>query len=171
MAPVIRRERRGDEAAIGEVITEAFHGHPFSQGREAAIVARLRRRHALAVGLVADDDKAVVGHAAFSRVLLSESGGGWYALGPLAVRPEHQRQGIGRALFAAGHVELRGLGAAGCVVLGDPIYYAKLGFQPAPALRLQGNPTATLLACLFGTEAPAGDVDFHSAFFESDETF
>lgn len=132
------------------------------------MVERLRRRHALVVGLVAEDaEGAPVGHAAFSRVVLSRSGGGWYALGPLAVRPDRWRQGIGRALVAAGLAELRALGARGCVVLGDPGYYGRLGFSPAPGLTFEEVPAGNLMAVRFTTDEPEGTVQFHSAFFEA----
>src|SRR6476469_1642999 len=50
---VIRHERPGDAAEIAAIIAEAFDGHPYSQGREASIVANLRRAKALVISLVA----------------------------------------------------------------------------------------------------------------------
>lgn len=170
MSPVVvRAERPEDHASIAAVITAAFEGHPHSQGQEASIVARLRRRHALVVGLVAvEQDGAVVGHAAFSRVILSRTGGGWYALGPLAVRPDRWRRGIGKGLIAAGLTELRVLGASGCVVLGDPGYYGRLGFSTAGGLSFQDVPSDHLMAVGFTPDPPKGEVAFHSAFFETE---
>jgi putative acetyltransferase len=50
-------------------------------------------------------------------------------LGPLCVAPEHQRQGIGSALIRAGHEQLKTLGVARVMVLGDPAYYGRHGFR------------------------------------------
>lgn len=81
------------------------------------------------VSLVAGDARAPVGHVAFT--LCMEGGGRTVALlGPLAVSPPHQRRGIGRALVEAGCARMAELGAARVCVLGDPAYYARLGFQP-----------------------------------------
>jgi putative acetyltransferase len=74
-----------------------------------------------------------VGHILFSPVTVKQSGLAveGMALGPLAVLPDHQRQGVGSALIRSG-LEL--LGARACpfvVVLGHPEYYPRFGFEPA----------------------------------------
>lgn len=54
-------------------------------------------------------------------------------LGPLAVEPAIQGQGIGKALV---HHSLQAATLAGhgiCVVVGDPNYYRPFGFGPAPS--------------------------------------
>jgi putative acetyltransferase len=54
-------------------------------------------------------------------------------LGPMAVLPEHQRQGVGSQLVEAGN---RQLGESGCpfiVVMGHADYYPRFGFVPASA--------------------------------------
>ena len=51
-------------------------------------------------------------------------------LGPLAVLPERQRQGLGSALVRAGLDALRDRGTRRVLVLGDPAYYARFGFAP-----------------------------------------
>ena len=74
--------------------------------------------------LVAERDGQVTGHAAFSpcQVVGTEVS----LLGPLAIHPDHQRQGLGTALIRAGLDRAQG----GCLVLGDPAYYSRHGFQP-----------------------------------------
>ncbi len=57
----------------------------------------------------------------------STSSGGFLALAPLAVLPERQGQGVGRALMEEG---LRRVSAP-VLVLGDPAYYGRFGFEPA----------------------------------------
>ena len=159
----IRDERAGDEAAIRRVTALAFAGAPHSDGTEAEIVERLREGHALAVSLVADDEGAIVGHVAFSPVTIEESGG-WFGLGPVAVAPVRQHHGIGHALITEGLARLRAQGAKGCVVLGDPAYYARFGFAPDPALTYPGPPPQYFQALRFDATPATGIVRYHPAF-------
>jgi putative acetyltransferase len=46
----------------------------------------------------------------------------------MAVDPEHQHEGIGRALIQAFLADARARGFQFCVVLGDPAYYERFGF-------------------------------------------
>lgn len=52
-------------------------------------------------------------------------------LGPLGVRPSHQRLGVGRALIEQVCHEAVRIGYRAIVLCGDPAYYAKVGFLPA----------------------------------------
>ena len=58
------------------------------------------------------------------------------ALGPMAVRPAYQRQGIGSQLVAQGLERLREQGCPFVVVIGHPEFYPRFGFEPAAALGL-----------------------------------
>lgn len=57
-------------------------------------------------------------------------------LGPLAVEPPLQGQGIGKALVRHGLAEARKRGHRLCVVVGEPEYYGPYGFANAPAAGL-----------------------------------
>jgi len=159
-----RDERAGDEPAIHDVVTSAFAQAAHSSGDEAAIVARLREAGALTLSLVAVESDRITGHVAVSPVLIEGQEADWFGLGPVAVLPDLQRRGIGAALVAAALQRLRDLGAAGCVVLGDPDYYSRFGFEPAARLRYGevSGPYFQLLA--FGAEVPEGEVTYHQAF-------
>ena len=74
------------------------------------------------------DSGAVAGHMMLTPAMIRPAGSRAALLGPLAVRPERQRQGIGRALIAAGMEQLRDAGAVRVFVLGDPAYYGRSGF-------------------------------------------
>lgn len=161
----IRDERPADALAITELTTAAFAGHPFSHGTEAAIVGALRAESALTLSLVAVDAGVIIGHAAFSPASLSGAPGAWYGLGPISVRPDRQRTGIGTALIEAGLARLRGLGAAGVVLVGDPAFYGRLGFHGHEGLDCPGvSPENTMALSLDGTPA-LGSMGFHPAFF------
>ena len=129
---VIRPESPADREAVREVVLAAFAGTDHSDGTpELAIVDGLRADGDVLplLTLVAELHDAVVGSVVCSRATLGE--GETVALGPLAVRPDHQQQGIGSALVAAvlATAEQQAVGAV--VLLGDPDYYGAFGFEPA----------------------------------------
>lgn len=160
-----REERPGDIAAIDAVVRAAFDGHPHSDGSEPAIVERLRHDGDLTLSLVIEDGDRVIGHVAFSPVRCSAPGR-WFGLGPVAVSPDCQRQGLGRALIAEGLQRLRGLGAAGCVVMGDPAYYGRFGFETDERFVYPGAPAEyfTRLAFTPLDDAAGGPVAYAPAF-------
>ncbi len=161
----IRDEAPGDEAAIAALTEAAFRATPRGDGGESALVARLRAAGDLALSLVAQNvDRAIIGHAAFSRVTISDGTPDWYGLGPLSVIPLRQSAGIGSELIRAGLARLRRAGAQGCVVLGDPAYYGRFGFRHDPRLVYPGPPPAYFQALVLAGEPPAGVVRYAPAF-------
>lgn len=140
MSMIIRDELPADSGAIRSAIESAFARAPHSSGTEAVIVDTLRARSALTISLVAEKQGDVVGHVAFSPVSVDRKFAGWFGLGPIAVVRREQRRGIGRALIEAGLERLRGMGAHGCVVLGDPTYYSRFGFVRDANLRFPAAP-------------------------------
>ena len=162
---MIRPEQSGDIPEIRTLITAAFLGAAFSDGEEATIVDRLRENNALAVSLVAELDGTVVGHVAFSLVAINGIESNWFGLGPVAVRPDHQRQGIGTRLIEAGLDLIRSLDAAGCVVLGDPGYYSRFGFRADPSLIFPGVPPEYFQCLDFIDNTRHGVVVYHDAFY------
>jgi predicted N-acetyltransferase YhbS len=134
-------------------------------------VDALRDAGQLALSLVAveasGDADTVIGHVALSPVTLTptpDGGPDWYGLGPLAVVPERQGQGVGSRLVRSALEHLSGLGAAGCVLLGDPAYYGRFGFRATPALVLAGVPAAYFQALAFGGAIPEASVAYAAAF-------
>ncbi|MDN3922679.1 GNAT family N-acetyltransferase [Roseateles violae] len=161
----IRAEAPADAAPIAALTRAAFAGQPYSSQTEAFIVDALRRAGALSLSLVAEDkDGGIVGHIAFSPVTISDGTPHWYGLGPLSVAPALQRRGIGQALVRRGLARLRTLGAAGCVLLGDPAYYGRFGFRQEPGLRLPGVPGEYFQALLTDGPLPGGTVAYHPGF-------
>lgn len=161
----IRVERPGDAAAIRALTRAAFARDGQAGLAEAAIVDGLRAAGALSLSLVAADAEGIVGHVAFSPVTIAGAARDWFGLGPLCVRPDRQRGGIGSALARAGLAHLAARGAAGCVLLGDPVYYGRLGFRADARLVLPGFPAACFLCLpLAGGGVPRGEVAYHAAF-------
>ncbi|WP_446326659.1 GNAT family N-acetyltransferase [Burkholderia pseudomallei] len=166
-AVTLRGERAGDAAALARVIVAAFADEPQGGQFERRIVDALRVDGRLSVSLVAVRDGRLVGHVAFSPVAIGAGGEGWHGLAPLAVWPGCQRQGIGAALVRAGLDALRRAGARGCVVLGEPAYYARFGFGPAGDIVFPQAPPDALMALPFGEHAlrPAGELRYHASFY------
>jgi len=160
----LRPERDGDAAAIRAIVTAAFLGAEHSSGTEGAIVDALRASDMLTVSLVADEDGEIVGHVAFSPITIDGADLNWFGLGPVAVSPDHQRRGIGARLIEAGLAQLREAGAQGCVVLGDPGYYARFGFASAPTLTYPGVPAEYFQRLAFAGAAPTGTVAYSACF-------
>lgn len=161
---IIRDEKVSDVMAISEVTKAAFAHHPYSHQTEHFIVDALRAADALVISLVAEIDGKVVGHIAFSAATISSGDEAWYALGPISVLPEHQRQGIGKALIEMGLSRLKALGARGCVLVGDPLYYQQFGFRNIPDLIYEGIPQEYVLALPFAEDHSRGLVGFHRGF-------
>jgi putative acetyltransferase len=161
---LIRPETSSDLEAISEVTKAAFADCPHGNHTEQFIIDALRKANALAISLVAEVGKKVVGHIAFSPVTISDGSAGWYGLGPISVLPELQKQGIGKALIREGLSRLKSMGAQGCLLVGDPSYYVRFGFKNDPALTLDGVPPAVFLALRFDDSKTSGAVTFHDAF-------
>jgi putative acetyltransferase len=165
-----------EERQIVHAIIETAFGRP----EEADLVARLRAEGAVLISLVAvldnaavldnvallEDagklDKRIVGHILFSRMFVetrAETAAGSVAavaLAPVAVLPEHQRQGIGGRLIRHGLDLLRRQGEQIVIVLGHPDYYKQFGFSTHRAALLESPfPRDTVMA----TELRRGALD------------
>jgi putative acetyltransferase len=125
----VRPERPEDIPAIREVNDRAF-----GRAEEGALVDALRSGCDGVISLVAVAEDRVVGHVLFSPATICAADGSAVAgmgLGPVAVLPEWQGQGIGGELIVAG---LAAAWAASCpfvIVLGHTTYYPRFAFEPA----------------------------------------
>ncbi|MBI1910898.1 MAG: N-acetyltransferase [Deltaproteobacteria bacterium] len=161
---IIRNEIESDIEAISAVTKAAFANHPHSNQTEQFIIIALRADNALTVSLVAEIEGKVIGHVAFSPVSISDGTHNWYGLGPVSVLPEHQKQGIGKALINKRLSLLKKSGAKGCVLVGEPKYYERFGFRNSSGLILEGVPQEYFLALPFDNDKAQGAVVFHHAF-------
>ncbi len=160
----IRNEQPSDIPHIFKLTQAAFKDIEYSSHTEQFIVNALRSSQQLTISLVAEYEGQIIGHIAFSPVSISDGTTDWYGLGPVSVQPEFQNQGIGSQLIHAGLDKLKMLKAAGCVLLGDPDYYARFGFKAKPELILQGVPAEYFQILCFTDKMPHGDVVYAKAF-------
>lgn len=160
----IRNEQPSDIPNIFELTQAAFKDIEYSSHTEQFIVNALRDSQQLTVSLVAEYEGQIVGHIAFSPVSISDGTTDWYGLGPVSVQPEFQNQGVGSQLIHTGLKKLKTLKAAGCVLLGDPEYYARFGFKAKPELVLQGVPAEYFQTLSFTEKMPHGNVVYAEAF-------
>ena len=162
---IVRPEHKDDIDAIRALTETAFKTAPHADGTEHLIIDRLRAAGVLTLSLVADADGVIVGHVAFSPVAVSDGSEGWYGLGPVSVSPSRQRGGIGSALINEGLTILKGEGAQGFALAGDPAYYRRFGFAAVAQLQTTGVPPEFFLVLPLHGAAPSGIVAFHPAFF------
>ncbi|WJK43006.1 N-acetyltransferase [Solwaraspora sp. WMMA2056] len=157
---LVRRERADDVAAVRAVVTAAFR-RPAESGPgqgpepddrppvEVGLLDELRADPGWipALSLVAVDGPAdtdpgapaavagqvdaggIVGHVVCTRGYVDDRPA--LGLGPLAVRPDRQRAGVGSALMHAVLAAAEARDETLVVLLGDPAYYRRFGLRPA----------------------------------------
>jgi putative acetyltransferase len=125
----IRPFRLEDAGAVREVHLRAFDG----RSEEPRIVELLHAADKAPVSLVTVLDDRVVAHILFSPVDVGERGpsSNIVALAPVAVLPEHHNQGIGSRLIRVGMEVCREAYYDAVVLLGEPGYYSRFGFERA----------------------------------------
>src|SRR5262249_61176373 len=79
---------------------------------------------------IAPDGAVLCGSVRYWPITIGEAPA--LLLGPLAVHPERQNQGIGKALMELSLKRAAELGHGLVILVGDPPYYARVGFAPVP---------------------------------------
>ncbi|WP_299151597.1 N-acetyltransferase [uncultured Tateyamaria sp.] len=161
---IIRDERPEEINAIYDLTQTAFAPMSYSDGSEGGIIDALRADNALTLSLVAIEGDEIIGHVAFSQVMVDGQDGPWFGLGPVAVAPAHQCQGVGSALIRTGLERLKGMDAACVFLLGNPDYYARFGFQAVETLWYGDRPSPYFQRLVLSGAEPRGQVVFHTAF-------
>jgi predicted N-acetyltransferase YhbS len=146
---ILREATEADAAAVLEVIQAAFGEYyeildpPSGTHRET--VDEIRKKMSLARTVLAVSGTAVIG------CVFSEERDGYVNFFRLAVRPEHRRQGVGRALidYVEAQAQARGFGRVRLGVrLALPrlhAYYQRLGYRVLHYLRHAGYSEPTYM--------------------------
>jgi putative acetyltransferase len=130
--------------------------HAFGQQAEAGLVDALVGEGDAVLELVAEEEGQVVGHILFSRLHVQDGARTFpaVALTPLAVEPSFHGTGIGGALVREAHVRLKAAGEKLSIVLGDPSYYGRFGYDHARAAGFESEYQGEALQALAWGEAP-----------------
>lgn len=134
----IRPERPGEAEAVRAVNDAAF-----GTLHEGQIVDDIRGTDRWIDGgsLVAEDpDRRLVGHVLLSQGDLEDAAGRVrriWMVGPVAVVPDRQRQGIGSALMHAAIGLATERGEPVICLLGHADYYPRFGFEPARSIGIE----------------------------------
>lgn len=155
----IRPERPEDGPLV-----EALNAASFGPGRFAKSAYRLREGVApqIELSFVAVEKAKLRGSVRFWPVAVGKTAA--LLLGPLAVQSDQRGRGIGISLMTRGMEEAKALGHRFIILVGDPPYYARVGFQPIKPgrVRFPGpvDPARVLGFALFDDtlEALEGDV-------------
>ncbi len=125
---LIRAESPVDHDAIRRVVAAAFGSQA-----EADLVDRIRAspEYVPEMALVAERAGEIVGHVMISHAVIRNDGGDRRIamLSPLAVDPDHQRGGVGRALVEHALRLADSRGDPVVILEGSPAYYGQLGFE------------------------------------------
>ncbi len=170
MTITIRSARADDYRSTEELVRDAFWDLYRPGCVEHLIVHQARKSDDLLIDLVATDDDGLLGSLIVSRAQIVDAGGrtaevGY--LGPIGVRPDHQRTGVGSALMRAGLGLLREQGFVGVFLFGDPGYYARFGFVDAATWGIT-TPDGLNFPAFMGLELSDGGLDgVHGRLAES----
>jgi len=164
----IRAEEERDRAAVYKLNRAAFESDV-----EANLAVAVRLQADPHISLVAAEAGEIIGHIMFSPATLSADPELLaMGLGPMAVLPRRQREGIGSALVRAGLDDCRQLEVQAVFVLGHPQFYPRFGFVPASSYAISSTydvPDEVFMALELKPGAlsgKAGTMRYHRAFDE-----
>jgi len=146
----IREEIPNDVSAIRALTKKAFEPMPFSNGAEPRIIDALRNNEQLSLSLVAVCENEIMGQITFSPVTINGEHDSWFGLGPVSVCPDKQGQGI--------------------VLIGDPNYYSRFGFENNSGLAYKGLDKQFVQKLTFVAPQRDGELLYCTAFEEAAAT-
>lgn len=160
VAPLPPACRIAPETAADAPAIEALVLAAFGPGRFAKTAERLREGiEARPVGFVVrETDGDLVGSVRLWPVTVGTTPA--LFLGPIAVNTASRRAGLGADLVRACLDHADAAGAPGVLLVGDPEYFARFGFGPAPGATLPGpvDPRRVMWRGLGCAVAPEGPV-------------
>ena len=132
----IRRETPADYRAVEELTREAFWNVYRPGCSEHYVVHCLRDRPEFVpeLDLVMERNGELIGHILYVRAEIQADDGRRIpvmAFGPISIRPDCQRQGLGKVLLDESLERARALGAGAICIEGNIGFYGKSGFVTA----------------------------------------
>lgn len=138
----IRQEVEKDFKDVEYLTREAFWDL-YKPGCDEHLVLHKIRKVSVFVkelDLIACDNDAIVGNIIYSRAKVVNDENKEFevlCMGPIAVLPSYQNQGIGSLLMEHSIEKARQLGYKGIVIFGNPDYYHRFGFVDAKEYNIQ----------------------------------
>lgn len=158
---IIRVAHADDHQAIANILELAFGGTG-----EAELVDRLRKDNDAVLELAAFKNDIPVGHIMFSRLKVSgTTDTNALALAPLAVLPMHQGEGVGSKLVSVAHEQLAAAGETLSIVLGEPEFYGRFGYEHQRALGFESQYQGEYLQALAFVDAPSSGTLIYAPAF------
>lgn len=113
------------------MVQKAFEHTEHTDQDEHYLVGRLRKSDGFIpeLSLVAENGGKIIGQIMFTKLKVGNTE--QLALAPVAVLPEYQGKGVGKALILEGHIIAKNLGYEFSVLIGHPDYYPRLGYVDA----------------------------------------
>lgn len=127
----ILRERVEDAAAVEALVMAAF-----GPGRFAKTAERVREHAKIAAGFTVYDGETLLGSVRLWSVMSGAARGVF--LGPIAVAQTSRSSGLGGKLVYRCIEEAKAMGLDGVLLIGDPPYFERFGFKPAPKAIFSG---------------------------------
>ena len=152
----VRKAQVADHPATRQLVHDAFAADP--EGT-ASFLDALRADNCVLGEWLAEEERGVVAHVAFSRVWVEPESGNLIRaamLTPLSVRPDRQRSGLGRKLMEHALAELETAGEALFFVLGHPSYYPRVGFRSDLAATIASPWSGRPAFMVRGNDVPTG---------------
>jgi putative acetyltransferase len=120
----IRVSLPSDITAIEQLYVDSFPDEDL-----LPLVRELQGFGQAVISLVGLREKVIVGHISFTFCHVEEGKNKVALLGPLAITPPLQKQGIGSKLIQMAFKHLENSNTGYVFVLGDPAYYGRFGFK------------------------------------------
>ena len=163
---IIRRETPADYAAVEYLTREAFWNVYRPGCTEHYVVHVLRRDPDFVpeLDLVMERDGALIGHVLYMRSKIVTDGGQevpMMTFGPISIRPDLQRQGLGKQLLDFSMERAGELGAGALCIEGNIDFYGKSGFVVAGTrgIRYHGEPEQEMVPYVLLKELRPGFLD------------
>ena len=163
---IIRREIPADYSAVEYLTREAFWNVYRPGCTEHYVVHVLRQDPALVPGLdlVMEQDGKIIGHVMYMRAKIVADDGREVPVmtfGPISIRPDFQRQGLGKRLLEYSMEKAREMGAGALCIEGNLAFYGKSGFVVAGTrgIRYHGLPEQEIVPYVLLKELQPGFLD------------
>lgn len=160
---IIRRERQEEFPQIYDLVKIAFQTAQVSNGKEQDFVDQLRSggNYIPELALVAEEDGKLIGHMMLTETYIVNGDNKFKCLylAPISVVLEYRNKGIGSSLIKESFRLAKEMGYTSVVLVGDPVYYHRFGFQTAANLGIKSTheiPDENVMVCELAPDALDG---------------